>query len=147
VKRAQDPSRQEYKSLLEKSGPQAGYTLSASSRNSFIAPEDNHNVPGVEANAVADALGSALPLEASPLAQVQTAPKQGGDTTVPAAKEQDLGNLMKSPALQNLDSPETSDSSSSDGEVSVAVSAVERRTKALEEKRDAAVPSGTTVES
>jgi nucleotide-binding universal stress UspA family protein len=138
VKRAQDPSRQEYKNLLEKSGSQGGYNLSASNRNSFIAPEDTQNASTEESNAVADAVGYKRLVETSPLAQVQTPPEQGDDTTATMQEEQDVGNLLKSPTLQNLDSPETSDASSSDGEGSIGVSAVDRRTKASEKGDPAA---------
>lgn len=145
VKRAQDPSRQEYKSILEKSGsPAADYTLTASNRNSFIMAEDNHSISTDEATLVTEAVANNnKPLEASPLAQVQTAPQQEGENLGSTDKEKDLGNLMKSPALQQLDSPETSDDSSSDDERPVAISAVERRTKAQEVKGDSALPAET----
>ncbi|KAH7139229.1 hypothetical protein B0J11DRAFT_516373 [Dendryphion nanum] len=129
VKRAQDPSRQTYKDLLEKSGPQGGHIVS--NRNSFIAEEDTIPASDDEAAAVAAAIGYKPQLEPSPLAQVHAAPATSHEVnpraSTPSLNGDTEGNLgfddlrspgvmMKSPHLQNLDSPEISDDDSSSGD-------------------------------
>lgn len=134
VKRAQDPNRQGYKELLEKSGPHGGgYDLTASNRNSFIAPEEVRPASAAEAAAVAQAIGYNRPLEASPLAQVQAAPGGVDVTTDAAAQElQSPGVVMKSPQLQGLDSPEISDDSSSDEEDRKAIPTITTQLNAVQ---------------
>ena len=125
VKRAQDPSRQTYKDLLEKSGPQGGHIVS--NRNSFILEEDTIPASDDEAAAVAAAIGYKPQHEPSPLAQVQAVPRElnprastsslGGDPDSNLGDDlRSPGVVMKSPHLGNLDSPEISDSSSSSDE-------------------------------
>lgn len=126
VKRAQDPSRQTYKDLLEKSGPQGGHIVS--NRTSFILEEDTIPASDFEAAAVAAAIGYKPQLEPSPLAQVQavtrevdpraSTPSLGGDLdgNLGVDDPRSPGVVMKSPHLGNLDSPEISDASSSSDE-------------------------------
>ncbi|KAF2107939.1 hypothetical protein BDV96DRAFT_588444 [Lophiotrema nucula] len=105
-KRAQDPNRHAYKDLLEKSGPQGGHILDASRLSNYIIEEDEQHPSEDEARAVAKAVGYHPPVEPSPLSQAET-----------AAGLDDLkspGVVMKSPELQNLDSPDISDISSSE---------------------------------
>ncbi|PSN71870.1 hypothetical protein BS50DRAFT_597376 [Corynespora cassiicola Philippines] len=118
-KRALDPNRHSYKELLEKSGN----LLDADMRN--YSAEEAQPVTNNEAAAVAAALGIKQPLEASPLAQMQTAEPHEDDKTLASGDAESTsaldelrspGVVMKSPELQNLDSPEISDSSSSDDE-------------------------------
>lgn len=107
-KRALDPNRHAYKDLLEKSG----HLIDTDAR-SFHA-EDSRQASEDEAAAVAAAIGY-KPLGGSPLVQSQTVPVNLDQTIA----DQDLkspGVVMKSPELRNLDSPEISDSSSSDEE-------------------------------
>jgi hypothetical protein len=125
VKRAQDPNRQGYKDLLEKSGPQLGYNMSA--RNSFIAPEDTQPVTNTESAAVAKAVGYSQPLESSPLAQVYTAPVHSDDARSSKEDQRDPGVVMKSPRLQHLESPESSNASSSEEEDSFQARSAEEK--------------------
>ncbi|KAF1978563.1 adenine nucleotide alpha hydrolases-like protein [Bimuria novae-zelandiae CBS 107.79] len=108
-KRALDPTRQAYKDLLEKSGnlidTDARNVYSESSRSHSRQPSED------EAAAVAAAIGY-KPLEGSPLAQTRTVPSRL-DTTISDSDLKSPGIVMKSPELQNLESPEISDSSSS----------------------------------
>lgn len=123
VKRAQDPNRHGYKDILEKSGPQGGYVFDPSARNSIVVPEEVQPASEDEAAAVAAAIGYRPALEASPLAQIQIARDISSDNT--ASGFDDLrspGVVMKSPELQNLDSPEISDISSSEEEEQGGVS-------------------------
>ncbi|KAF2650269.1 adenine nucleotide alpha hydrolases-like protein [Lophiostoma macrostomum CBS 122681] len=108
VKRALDPSRHGYKDLLEKAGPNV---LDASHRNSFILEEEPASDD--EAAAVAAAIGYKPQKEKSPLVQVQAA--QSKDK-LSLDDFRSPGVVMKSPDLQNLDSPELSEVSSSDEE-------------------------------
>lgn len=121
-KRALDPSRHAYKDLLEKSGhlldPSDPRSMNTEdSRVSSLASEE-------EAAAVAAAIGY-KPVGGSPLVQTQTTSDHGNSTTA-LDELKSPGIMMKSPELQNLDSPEISDSSSSDDEggVSTDVTAV-----------------------
>ena len=119
VKRAQDPSRQTYKELMEKSGAQDIYNLSASNRNSFVGTEENLPASEDEAAAVAKAIGYKAPLarSASPLAQVQTPPSKSGDAVASAEEEQQSpGVVMRSPTLLNSGSPGNDDPTNSDGD-------------------------------
>ncbi|KAF2191313.1 adenine nucleotide alpha hydrolases-like protein [Zopfia rhizophila CBS 207.26] len=126
VKRAQDPARHGYKDILEKSGPQGGHILDVSHRNSYIAEEEIQPASDDEAAAVAAAIGYKQTLDASPLAQVQTVTPDVDENTLQSVVSGDAGFVsamedlrspgvvMKSPELQNLDSPELSELSSSD---------------------------------
>ncbi|KAF2006978.1 adenine nucleotide alpha hydrolases-like protein [Amniculicola lignicola CBS 123094] len=118
-KRAQDPNRQGYKDILDKSGPQGGHILDLNNLSNFIVEEDEGGVTDDEAAAVAAAVGYKPQPEASSLSQVEATPDAGT-----GARENSLspdllrspGVVMKSPDLRNLDSPEISDISSSDSE-------------------------------
>ncbi|KAF2280283.1 adenine nucleotide alpha hydrolases-like protein [Westerdykella ornata] len=126
VKRAQDPTRHGYKDLLEKSGPQLGYSLPASSRNSLALPESA---------ATSVAIGHSQPIEASPLAQSEAASESVGSVSTRSEADPEEprspGVVMKSPHLQNLETPDLSDASSSEGDEQEErgnnTSAVERR--------------------
>lgn len=107
-KRANDPDRQTYRKILEKSESLIDVN---SPRNSFFANED-------EAHTLAKAIANKqAPDTTHPLAQVASAPASDDDheTNVSTIVD-DLRNppqLMKSPHLQNLDSPDFSDDPSS----------------------------------
>lgn len=111
-KRALDPNRHAYKDLLEKSGT----LIDTDARNVYTETSrpQSRQASEDEAAAVAAAIGY-RPLEGSPLVQSQTVPVNLDATFA----DQDLkspGIVMKSPELQNLESPEISDSSSSEDE-------------------------------
>jgi nucleotide-binding universal stress UspA family protein len=107
-KRALDPNRHAYKDLLEKSG----HLIDTDAR-SFTA-DDSRQASEHEAAAVAAAIGY-RPLGGSPLVQTQTVPVNL-DRTIADQDLKSPGVVMKSPELQNLESPEMSDLSSSDDE-------------------------------
>jgi hypothetical protein len=111
-KRALDPNRHAYKDLLEKSGS-SGHLMDADLRN--LHTEDSRHPSDDEAAAVAAAIGY-KPVTGTPLAQTQLAPT-GLDTDAIGVEDPDVAAaLMKSPELQNLDSPDISDSSSSNSD-------------------------------
>lgn len=125
-KRALDPNRHAYKDLLQKSG----HILNTGSRE-FIA-EESQPASDDEAAAVAAAIGYKPSAGASPLATAQTTPAEAETETVASSNAaltttlDDLrspGVVMKSPELGNLDSPDISDSSSSDEEGGVPTGA------------------------
>ncbi|KAH9877096.1 hypothetical protein IAQ61_002459 [Plenodomus lingam] len=107
-KRANDPDRQGYRDILAKS--ESLYDVN-SPRNSFFANEE-------EASAVPGAATTPKPTtETHPLAQVARARDSSDDEAENGASAlpedpKSPGFLMKSPHLQNLDSPELSDASS-----------------------------------
>lgn len=114
-KRTNDPDRQGYRELLAKSERLPDYD---SPRNRFFANED-------EAAAVARAIAAPKPAVETihPLAQVERAQDSSGDeletgdsSTMVGDDPRSPGPMMKSPHLQNLDSPELSSQSSSDDE-------------------------------
>ncbi|KAJ4305236.1 hypothetical protein N0V90_000767 [Kalmusia sp. IMI 367209] len=107
-KRALDPNRHAYKDLLEKSGN----LIDTDPRN--LTAEDSRQASEDEAAAVAAAIGY-RPLGRSPLIHSQTVPVHL-DANMVDQELKSPGIVMKSPELQNLDSPEISDSSSSDDE-------------------------------
>lgn len=107
--------RHGYKDILDIAAPQSGHILNSHS-NSFI--EEERPASADEAGAVAAAIGYRPSLEASPLATVANAHRSVIDHS-PQLSHDDLrspGVIMKSPELQNLDSPPLSDDSSSDSE-------------------------------
>ncbi|KAJ4993877.1 universal stress protein family [Stagonosporopsis vannaccii] len=110
-KRANDPSRLGYQEMLAKSESLLDVTTSPapSPRGSFVATEDQ--AAAVKASLQAQNAQYTQPAEPSPLAQVHHAEE--------SEDEKDLrspGSLLKSPELQNLDSPDISSDSSSDEE-------------------------------
>ncbi|KAF1947587.1 adenine nucleotide alpha hydrolases-like protein [Clathrospora elynae] len=112
-KRANDPDRQGYREILAKSEHLPDFN---SPRNSFFANEE-------EAAAVGGAAAAPkLSADAHPLAQVAHAEdsddddRQTGNSALVGDELRSPGVMMKSPHLQNLDSPELSDQSSSDDE-------------------------------
>ncbi|KAF1959690.1 hypothetical protein CC80DRAFT_489797 [Byssothecium circinans] len=111
-KRALDPNRHAYKDLLEKSGP-----LLDADGHIFNA-EDSRQASEDEAAAVAAAIGykpartkgiSPLAKRQSTASEVSVGPNYMDDLKSP-------GIMMKSPELQNLDSPDLTDESSSGDE-------------------------------
>ncbi|CAI6340009.1 unnamed protein product [Periconia digitata] len=120
-KRALDPNRHSYRDLLEKSGPMLdadGQTFDAD--GSRQASED-------EAAAVAAAIGYKPKKKKkksvkglSPLVQTHTASSDSSNRDL-ADDLKSPGMLMKSPELQNLDSPELTEESSSDDEGGVSM--------------------------
>lgn len=131
-KRYLDPSRHGYKDLLDKSGPQGGHVLDSSHRSSLIE-EESQPASEDEAAAVAAAIGYRPHLDPSPLANIESVPSEEIEPASPDSPDstrsgytggdsspEDLrspGVVMKSPELQNLDSPSESDVSSSDEDV------------------------------
>ncbi|KAJ4349949.1 uncharacterized protein N0V89_008570 [Didymosphaeria variabile] len=107
-KRALDPNRHSYKDLLEKSG----HLIDTDARSFNV--DDSRQASEDEAAAVAAAIGY-RPLGGSPLVQSQTVPVNL-DRTIADQDLKSPGVVMKSPELQNLESPEISDSSISDDE-------------------------------
>lgn len=114
-KRANDPSRLGYQEMLAKSESLLDITTSPapsptpSPRGSFTATEDQ--AAAVKASLQAQNAQFAQPAEPSPLAQVHHA-EESEDEKDPRSP----GSLLKSPELQNLDSPDISSDSSSDEE-------------------------------
>lgn len=108
-KRANDPDRQTYRKILEKSESLIDVD---SPRNSFFANDD-------EATALASAIAKKQPPQESvhPLAQVARAADIDDDETLHdnmlAEDPRSPAQLMKSPHLQNLESPDFSDDPSS----------------------------------
>ncbi|KAH6616286.1 hypothetical protein C7974DRAFT_41809 [Boeremia exigua] len=110
-KRANDPNRLGYQEMLAKSESLLDVTTSPapSPRGSFIATDDQ--AAAVKASLQAQATQYTQRAEPSPLAQVHHAEE--------SEDEKDLrspGSLLKSPELQNLESPDMSSDSSSDDE-------------------------------
>ena len=119
-KRALDPGRHAYKDLLEKTT--GGHILDSENLNNFIT-EEPQAASQAEAAAVAAAIGFKQPVEASSLSQVQSLPADGESkasgrvrrgTASSLDDPRNFGAVMKSPELQNLDSPELSDVSTSE---------------------------------
>jgi nucleotide-binding universal stress UspA family protein len=114
TKRANDPERNTYKEILAKSESLIDVN---SPRNSFFANDE-------EALAVATAAGSKqAPDAVHPLAQVEHAEESSSDDEEENSPMNTTGDstrspgvMMKSPHLQNLDSPDFSDDPSSGGE-------------------------------
>jgi hypothetical protein len=110
-KRTNDPDRQGYREILAKSESLPEFN---SPRNSFFANEDEAAIVGGAATA------PKLAVDTHPLAQVEHAPDSSEDETETGASTlvgddpRSPGPMMKSPHLQNLDSPELSSQSSSD---------------------------------
>ncbi|KAF2025927.1 hypothetical protein EK21DRAFT_103573 [Setomelanomma holmii] len=116
-KRANDPDRQGYRDILAKSESLIDVN---SPRNSFFANDE-------EALALAAAMTNKQPAETThPLAQVAHAEESDDDRGMHALDDpRSPGVMMKSPHLQNLESPDFSDDPSSgeeddDGGVSTA---------------------------
>lgn len=126
VKRAQDPSRQSYKELLEKSGPGAGYPPTVGDKAALLTPEGVTGQQRRRSSAEDTLVGSEKtsidkpmkrlsvnkPVEQSPLAQVQSAASLKEPESAPPSPEV----IMKSPHLRDLDSPYVSGDSSSEDE-------------------------------
>lgn len=113
-KRTKDPDRQGYRELLAKSERLPDYD---SPRNSFFANEDEAATVGAAAAALKPVVETV-----HPLAQVEHAQdssdelETGNSSTVVGDDPRSPGPMMKSPHLQNLDSPELSSQSSSEDE-------------------------------
>ncbi|KAF3036114.1 hypothetical protein E8E11_005147 [Didymella keratinophila] len=111
-KRANDPSRLGYQEMLAKSESLIDVNTSPapSPRGSFVASDEH--AATVKASLQAQNAQFTQPVEPSPLAQVHHAEESEDENF-----EKDLrspGSLLKSPELQNLDSPDISSDSSSD---------------------------------
>ena len=109
-KRANDPDRLGYKEMLAKSESLIDVS---SSRSNSVAPEEH--IP------ILSGVGNAQPPEPSPLAQVHHAEHSDDEdretamgVVVDIEDPRSPGALLKSPHLQNLDSPDLSSESSSD---------------------------------
>lgn len=107
-----DPNRHAYKDILEKSGN----LIDTDARNIYTEESrpQSRQASEDEAAAVAAAIGY-RPRGGSPLVQSQTAPVNL-DAAIEDQNLKSPGIVMKSPELQNLDSPEISGSSSSEDE-------------------------------
>lgn len=126
-KRAQDPNRHGYKDILEKSGEKSGHILDYSSPN-YISETGAQPLP--EDDDAMAATGYRHASNASPLSQVATLATDVDSISGRSARSSDAADssphstlkspevVMKSPELQGLDSPEESDSSSSEDEAS-----------------------------
>ncbi|CAO2648053.1 Nn.00g089750.m01.CDS01 [Neocucurbitaria sp. VM-36] len=151
-KRANDPDRQGYRDILAKSESLLDVN---SPRNSFFANDE-------EASAVAAAIsGHKSSVDTHPLAQVAHANDSDDDRDTGAStlveemrSPRSPAVLMKSPHLQNLDSPElSSEASSSDEEeqggvpTNIVVSGVEDLSPGSEEPKPSTGESGATTES
>ncbi|KAF3007423.1 hypothetical protein E8E13_003108 [Curvularia kusanoi] len=110
-KRANDPSRLGYQEMLAKSESLLDITTSPapSPRGSFSASEEQ--AAAVKASLQAQSAQFAQPVEPSPLAQVHHAEESEDEKALRSP-----GSLLKSPELQNLDSPDISSDSSSEDE-------------------------------
>lgn len=110
-KRANDPNRLGYQEMLAKSESLLDVTTSPapSPRGSFVATEDQ--AAAVKASLQAQNAQYTQPVEPSPLAQVHHAEGSEDEKALRSP-----GSLLKSPELQNLDSPDISSDSSSDDE-------------------------------
>jgi hypothetical protein len=108
-KRANDPDRLGYKEMLAKSESLIDVS---SSRSNSVAPEEH--IP------LTSGVGNVQPPEPSPLAQVHHAEHSDDDRETAMGVVVDVddprspGALLKSPHLQNLDSPDLSSESSSE---------------------------------
>lgn len=113
-KRANDPNRLGYQEMLAKSESLIDVTTSPapSPRGSFVASDEQ--AAAVKASLQAQSAQYTQPVEPSPLAQVHHA-EQSEDETFDK-DPRSPGSLLKSPELQNLDSPDISSDSSSDDE-------------------------------
>lgn len=128
-KRTNDPDRQGYRELLAKSERLPEYD---SPRNTFFANEDEAATVGATASTP-----KLVAETAHPLAQVEHAQdssdeelETGNSDGQPGDDPRSPGPMMKSPHLQNLDSPELSSQSSSEDE---------------DEQGDASIHTGTTA--
>ncbi|KAB2577072.1 hypothetical protein BFW01_g2367 [Lasiodiplodia theobromae] len=124
-KRLQDPTRTGYRDLLDKSGAAGGHLLDTGHRHSLMLDELQQAATDEEAAAVAKAVGYNPPPEPSPLGQddgqlgpqtpdsITNDPLMSGENSPDDARD-DVGALMKSPELQNLDTPAVSSDEDSD---------------------------------
>ena len=112
-KRQNDPTRQSYRDLLDKSGPDGGHLLDISNRNSAALESSMTPISADEASAVSQTVAGfgKMRLEpeskGSPLAQMHSAV---ADLPSPGLEGPELGpqRVMKSPKPKNLESPELS---------------------------------------
>lgn len=113
-KRANDPSRLGYQEMLAKSESLLDITTSPapSPRGSFVASDEQ--AAAVKASLQAQNVQYTQPVEPSPLAQVHHA--EGSEDENFEKDMRSPGSLLKSPELQNLDSPDISSDSSSEDE-------------------------------
>ncbi|KAI9824333.1 MAG: hypothetical protein M1819_000893 [Sarea resinae] len=114
-KRLADPTRRGYMDILEKSGAKGGHILDRSHINSLV--DDAPLAADGEAAAVAAAIGiSAAGL--TPLSKVESARSDKTDKTdkTDATAPELEGVVMKSPELQNLESPPISNASDDEEE-------------------------------
>ncbi|KAF1830783.1 adenine nucleotide alpha hydrolases-like protein [Decorospora gaudefroyi] len=132
-KRTNDPDRQGYREILAKSEKLPEID---SPRNSFFANEAEAATVGAGAAATAPK----LVVEAHPLAQVEHAEDGDDDDDDLETGDSMLGDdirspgpMMKSPQLQNLDSPELSSQSSSEDEEDQGGVAMNTGTSAVNE--------------
>ncbi|KAK7710437.1 hypothetical protein SLS57_008401 [Botryosphaeria dothidea] len=127
-KRMQDPTRTGYRDLLDKSGPAGGHLLDTGHRHSIMLDELQSAATDEEAAAVAKAVG----FNPSPLGQddgqvpPQTPDSVGSGGLMSGENSpddtRDIGPVMKSPELQNLDTPAvSSDEEDSDDEGGVTM--------------------------
>ncbi|KAF9697147.1 hypothetical protein EKO04_004600 [Ascochyta lentis] len=110
-KRANDPNRLGYQEMLAKSESLLDVITSPapSPRGSFVATDEQ--AAAVKASLQNQNAQYTQPVEPSPLAQVHHADESEDDKDMRSP-----GSLLKSPELQNLDSPDLSSESSSEDE-------------------------------
>ncbi|KZM18294.1 uncharacterized protein EKO05_0005146 [Ascochyta rabiei] len=110
-KRANDPNRLGYQEMLAKSESLLDVTTSPapSPRGSFVATDEQ--AAAVKSSLQNQSAQPTQPVEPSPLAQVHRAEESDDEKDLRSP-----GSLLKSPELQNLDSPDLSSESSSEDE-------------------------------
>lgn len=133
-KRQEDPTRRNYDHILELSGAKSGLVLDKSSKHSPIGP-----LPGAteqEAEAVAQAVGvqqgPSSADEGAPLSRVvsgRSDVSSGPESPSPTGplSPDPRSVVLKSPTLDNIDSPSASEDSEQEDEESSAKSKIEER--------------------
>lgn len=114
-KRLQDPSRTGYRDLLDKSGAAGGHLLDTDHRHSLMLDEIQQAGNEDEAAAVAKAVGFVPPPD-------EDAPPKTPDSITSGLVSgenspddtRDIGPVLKSPELRNLDTPVDSEASEDD---------------------------------
>lgn len=127
-KRTNDPDRQGYREILAKSEKLPDID---SPRNSYFANEEE------AANIGGAATAPKVAVEAHPLKQVAHAESsdddlEAGNSALVGDELRSPGPMMKSPHLQNLDSPELSDQSSSEDEEEQSGTSMDARSSEAE---------------
>ncbi|KAK7516640.1 uncharacterized protein IWZ02DRAFT_454705 [Phyllosticta citriasiana] len=116
-KRLQDPSRTGYRDLLDKSGTAGGHLLDTDHRHSLMLDEIQQAGNEDEAAAVAKAVGFVPPPDEDLPPKTPDSINSGllsGENSPDDTR--DIGPVLKSPELRNLDTPVDSEVSDDDGD-------------------------------